>query len=272
MKLLNWNVNNSGEDRIRQQMKVIDGNDADIVTLTEVNCIHLEFWQRQLRQNGYKTVIPQESDDTERGTLIASRLEVARLPRLFRHPLPQCSVSAKVKINRRLVEIHCVYARADGGTKKPISQRVKKDILKSVACGVRRRSHPQIIAGDFNSPQKEIDGQIITYAQTFSEKQGWHVKGGKNADFWQSKHEAELAIFNPREDMVDAYRNCSKPGCIDHSWTKRDSQKSLRLDHIIASRSIMPTHVRYTVDSKQLPNESIPSDHAPMVAEWQQSQ
>lgn len=259
MKLLNWNVNNSAEDRIRRQMKVIDDNDADIVTLTEVNCMHLEFWQRQLCKSGYETVMPKKFEGTKRCALIASRLKVERLPRLFRHPLPQCSVSAKVKINRRLVEIHCVYARADGS--QPISQKFKKDILKSVACGVRRRSCSQIIAGDFNSPQKEIDGQIITNAQTFRKKRGWNVKRGKNAAFWQCKHKAELAIFNPRKDMVDAYRNCPKPGRIDHSW------KSLRLDHIIASRAIMPTHVCYTVDSKQLPNE-FPSDHAPMIAEW----
>ena len=153
-----------------------------------------------------------------------------------------------------------MYARADAGW--PIPQKFKKDILKSVACGVKRRPRPQIIAGDFNSPQREIDGRTITNAQSFSKKRGcWYVKGGKNADFWQSKHEAELAIFRPREDMVDAYRNCPKPGRIDRSW------KSLRLDHIIASRPIMPTHVRYTVDSEKLPKE-FPSDHAPMIAEW----
>ena len=208
MKLLNWNVNNSAEARIRRQMKVIDREDADIITLTEVNCRYLEFWQRQLGKSGYKTVIPRKPDDTERGTLIASRLDVTPLPALFQHPLPQCSVSATLQINRHARRYpQAVYAHADGN-KKPISQRFKKDILKSVASGVKRRSRPQIIAGDFNSPQKEIDGQIITNAQYFREKRGcWDVKGGKNADFWQSKHEAELSIFNPREDMV-ALRIC----------------------------------------------------------------
>ena len=60
MKLLNWNVNNSGENRIHRQMRVIDSNDADIITLTEVNCRHLEFWQRQLGEDGYETVMPEE--------------------------------------------------------------------------------------------------------------------------------------------------------------------------------------------------------------------
>ena len=261
MKLLNWNVKNSAEALIRRQMKVIDREDADIITLTEVNCRYIEFWQQQFCINGYETMTPQHFEGAEqRCALISSRLDVAPLPTLFQHPLPQCSVSAAVKINGHLVEIHSVYARADASW--PIKQKFKKDILKAVALGVKSRSRPQIIAGDFNSPKKEIDGQIITNAQSFREKRGcWDVKGGKNADFWQSKHEAELSIFNPRKDMVDAYRNCRKRGRIARSW------RNLRLDHIIASRSIMPISVRYTVDSRSLP-EKFPSDHAPMIAEW----
>jgi exonuclease III len=203
-RLLNWNVRNSAPTLIERQVAYLQGIDADTLILTEVNCNHLAAWSNRLLAAGYESVVPVEFEETARGVLLASRVGIEPLPTLFKHPLCQCSLSAIIQIGSKPVELHGVYARADGGW--PIEKRYKKDIHRAVAKGIGDRIGPQIVAGDFNAPRKEVDGKLVTWAQQLSKKPGvgWYVVGGPNAKFWQQKHLAELAIFQPRHDMGGA--------------------------------------------------------------------
>jgi exonuclease III len=260
-RLLNWNVRNSAPTLIERQLTYLQSVNAETLVLTEVNCNHLAVWSNRLSAAGYKSVLPAEFEETARGVLLASRADIEPLPTLFKHPLCQCSLSAIIQIGSKSVELHGIYARADAGW--PIKKRYKKDIHRAVANGIGARIGPQIVAGDFNAPRKEIDGKLVTWAQQLSKKPGvgWYVVGGLNAKFWRQKHEAELAIFQPRHDMVDAFRACHQFGELETSW------QHLRLDHIVVSKDVVPDRVQYLIDSNKPPPD-FPSDHAPMLAVW----
>jgi exonuclease III len=136
-RLLNWNVRNSAPTLIERQVAYLQGIDADTLILTEVNCNHLAAWSNRLLAAGYESVVPVEFEETARGVLLASRVGIEPLPTLFKHPLCQCSLSAIIQIGSKPVELHGVYARADGGW--PIKKRYKKDIHRAVAKGIGDR-------------------------------------------------------------------------------------------------------------------------------------
>jgi endonuclease/exonuclease/phosphatase (EEP) superfamily protein YafD len=255
MILINWNVNNSAPQKIAQQIDWLMGKRPDLLALTEVNCRHLAHWNTILREHGFWISAPGEATETLKGALIASRFPGRALPDLFEHPMPQCSVSAAVQTPVGELELHAVYARADGGY--PWEKRFKGPILRAVADGIAIRRGPQIVAGDFNSPQAELRSRIVTFAERKNAKGAWQLPArAAHMEKILFKHEAELAIRQPRPDMVDAFKERPEKGSPATSW------KHFRLDHIILSQDILPTSVCYHPVRREL------SDHAAMIADW----
>ena len=255
MKLINWNVNNSGPKKIELQTDWLTDEGGDVIALTEVNCRHLGHGNDVLERHGFWTSVPSEVTETGRGALVASRLPGKPLSDLFAHPMPQCSVSAAISAPIGSFELHAVYARADSGYSWDKS--FKGPILRAVADGVAVRQGPQIIAGDFNSPQAELPDRAVTFSEYKDSKGEWRLpERAKDMDKVIFKHEAELAIRQPRADMVDAFLERREEGSPAISW------KNSRLDHIILSRKILPNAVRYQPVTREL------SDHAAMIAVW----
>ena len=255
MKLINWNVNNSAAGRIERQTEWLLGEDPDVLVLTEVNCRHLPNWALVLGDAGYWSSMPGEVTETGKGALIAARLPGRAIGPLFRHAMPQCSVSAEIKGPLGDFEAHGVYARADSG--QAWETKYKTAILRAVARGVADRAGPQLIAGDFNSPQAELPGRVVTFAERKNATGEWGLPTrSKYIRLITRKHKAELAIRQPRDDMVDAFVERAADDSPRASW------RHYRLDHIILSRELLPTSVRYRPVARSL------SDHAAMIAVW----
>lgn len=259
--MLNWNTTNAGADSILIMFEYIDQVAADVIGLSEVNYGQIGVWRKQFEKRGYQLVAHQSPIGTL-GSAIASKLPVTPFDDLFAHKAnPQVTVSANVSMLGQEVGIHAVYAPPDANKIKGITT-VKPSILQAVADAVEVMSGPQIITGDFNTPQYERpDGTWGTWAENFSiARNEWYViEGEKHRDYWREKHKAELAISKPRADMRCAFRNSKREGSPETSW--HGQKNKFRLDHIICSEDIMPSSVWYDEFYGK-------SNHRPMLAEW----
>jgi exonuclease III len=130
---------------------------------------------------------------------------------------------------------------------------------------VKGSSHPCILTGDFNSPNREeADGTVIPWR---------YGEDGPVADAWV---DAELKVLRGLEDqgMVDVFRHLHGYGDLEtldvsHA-TETENPASVplqdvngkRFDHMIASEELNPAECRYVQAGFAC------SDHAPLVAEF----
>lgn len=129
---------------------------------------------------------------------------------------------------------------------------------------VKGSEMPCILAGDFNSPNRELsDGTIIPWR---------YEEGGEIAERWV---EAEMNILRGLEDegMVDVFREQHGYGELDILDVSLATQteeplavspaevQGKRFDHMIASSELNPQACWYEYEGFSC------SDHAPLIAE-----
>jgi endonuclease/exonuclease/phosphatase family metal-dependent hydrolase len=274
-RLLWWNVNAPGADRMRRQLAAVRhdlGSLPDVLAFGEVLSSSLEVLREELED--YSVIAPAvELAAAKRRCVVAVRGVAEALPvsRRFtipeRHHVepargfrvwPRSIVSVGAELGGQPVEI--VAAHIPNGSS---NGWVKIDHLWALRYGVEESELPQIVCCDLNTPQAERDGEIITFGQ---EPDG-SLPSVEKTDPpytperpWQSGlwDEGERAVLEglPRElDMADAFRelNATEPG---YTWGPR-GEADRRLDHVFVSRQL---GLRSCVHVERWRNEGL-SDH-----------
>lgn len=263
MKLINWNIRNAGIKQIGNNIDWLLKQDADIWVLSEVNYRHAELWDERLEPHGFR-YISAPMVGPYRGAAIVTRLPFKPLPNLFHHGLGDfLTVSAQIKFHHgqhhdQWCDVHAVYCPPDAS--KETKAWRKQHIIASLIEGLEGRSEHQILAGDFNTPQAEQpNGEWVSFAEVYSKTRGaWYLPDYQvDIGLKRHKYEMEKQLRTPRHDMQCAFQQKRRLGSPSVSW------RHYRLDHIIASQSVMPDEVWYT---SFLPQGA---DHRPMFAQWQ---
>jgi endonuclease/exonuclease/phosphatase family metal-dependent hydrolase len=187
MRILSWNVQESGGRRVTAQLEVLLEREADLLALQAVSPGGYQAWCGGLLQAGYSLVssidlvyvayppppypkgIAQRQIKRGGFHLTAARRPIAALPGLrFDDPaerrlaFPEKFVAAEVALSEGVIEVH--NAGAPPGSSRRI---LKPQALSAVARRLEVRPElPQILCGDFNMPQPEQEGEP---ARTFAE-------------------------------------------------------------------------------------------------------
>jgi exonuclease III len=132
-------------------------------------------------------------------------------------------------------------------------------VFRQLAC---KATTPRILCGDFNSPMVETQsGELITFSQTRRANGSYAVVRG-----WERMDAAERALLEGLRpfDLHDAYRMLHGYQVDDSSWYAKNKGREFgfRLDHILASSSLIPVSVQYLHALRQ---NSL-SDHAAVEA------
>jgi endonuclease/exonuclease/phosphatase family metal-dependent hydrolase len=259
MRIVTWNVQESGPRRVRAQLAVLLERQADLLALQAVSMDGYEAWHAGLEQEGYSVVdaaelarIPYPPPPYPRGIeqrqikrggfhLTAARYPIVALPGLqFDDPderrlaFPEKFVAAEVDLSGRVIEVH--NAGAPPGSSRRI---LKPQALAAVVRRLEVRAQvPQILCGDFNTPQPEQEGEPVrTFAEFYPDLEA----------MWDA---AERGILeHPR--LRDAYKQVHKPGDPwPYSYRVQNSKdpKQRRYDHIYVSDHFEVHTCRYLID------------------------
>lgn len=176
---------------------------------------------------------------------------------------PRSIASARAAIADKEVDIHAVHI-PNGSS----NQWIKIDHLWALRYGLAACDRSQIVAGDFNTPQAECDGKIVTFGQrkdgsfaseTYA-KPPYTVERPWDSRLWDKGERAVLEGL-PRElDMPDAFRELH-PGAQGFTWGPRGREPDRRLDHVFVSKDLGLQSCEHLVRWR----EHALSDHCPIL-------
>jgi exonuclease III len=233
----------------------------DIACLQEITPTTVRAWREALAACGLTHLettlddwIPGEPPPHGRrlGVLIASRRPL-RAVSVAHPPWPERLLSVRVDGSVPF-ELHNLHS--------PISQkpdRVKLRTHRALhAALAQRRELPQLIAGDLNTPRRELPG-----GETWSFARD--ARGRLRVDRGETWEQAELALLRGLSDhgIRDLYRELHGYERQDLSWVYPRRRTGYRLDHLIGSQTFTPLTCEYLHAAR----EAGLSDHAPLVAE-----
>lgn len=272
VRVLSWNV--AGRTRqVAAQLDAVLGRAPDVIALQEISTQTYKPWCAELLGAGYSLVstidlvglpyppppypkrIKQRQITRKNFNLTAARHPIALLPGLrFDDPeqqrlaFPEKFVAAEIYLDGGLAEVHNAHA-PPGSTRHVLKPQAFAAIARRVDISPLR---PQILCGDFNTPQPEAEGEPVkTWGELYPDV----------AEFWDA---AERGILeHPR--LRDAYKQVHKPGTpwpVSHR-ENRSRIKQRRYDHIYVND-------RFTVRACRYLSEWLDtglSDHAAVEAD-----
>lgn len=116
---------------------------------------------------------------------------------------------------------------------------------------------PQVLCGDFNTPQAERDGEIITFGQSRNGELR-RTPPTPAASTAERPWEPELWDQGERAVLEGLPRDCGMPdsfrayaGTLNEvTWVPRNlpEERGRRLDHVFASALLEPTYVKHHHD------------------------
>ena len=289
-RVLSWNVQGAVPpqghiERIQNQIAYLEdyGGLPDILLLNEVTTNQRERWRDLLAEIaaelGDSTIPPHQDYSHVNGNLTAihetspvSNLE--RIPASIRYGpwegadlkdwdtnVPEKILNTKVSLGDTTLELWNVRA-VPGSMHGEEKIKILENAYNRIAKG---SSMPCILAGDFNTPDRELaDGTVIPWR---------YEDEGEIAERWV---EAEMNLLRGLEDkgMVDVFRAQHGYGdlnILDVSHATQTEEpvavspaevQGKRFDHIIASTELNPQECWYDQEGFSC------SDHAPLVAEF----
>lgn len=246
MKLLLWNVAGRVK-RLHDQASAVAEVAADLLALTEITVGTVPKWTTLLRDQGFAAVVtgfdlapaPELLRGPRRyGQLLASRLPLGALPPDPRMTWPERLLSGAADHPQGTVVIHVAQV-PPGVSNGWIKIEVFEGILDRIC---QPSPYPQILCGDFNSPQAELhDGTIVTFGQKPDGRLG---RRGQRWDAGERNVIAGTAIHG----LIDAFREVHGYGRQEFSWYVRRAgcdTRGRRFDHVLASHELRPTSARY---------------------------
>lgn len=275
LRLMSWNV--AGRvGRWRERIDAIRGLAPDILALQEVTARTLPMYTTDLPALGLDHIVDSRSlSETPRALtgprkyceLLASRWPLEPLAAAeFDIPWPERVLSAVVHTPGGDVEVHIAHLPTGVG-----HGWTKIETFDGIFLRLARDSDkPRILCGDFNSPQAEIDGEMITWGQDVG-ADGHPTQPAGNGcwDTGERSVVEGLATY----DLADAFRHLH-PRKEEYSWVWRGRGRGgapktvrRRFDHMFASESLGATSCRYVHSVR----EGRLSDHSAIVADFSPS-
>ena len=251
--------------RQAEQAGWVASREWDLVCLQEILPTTLGAWRRALRDQGMRDVrssldewIPGEPppDGRRLGVLTAARAPLEVIASAY-PPWPERLLTTRVRCERPF-ELHNLHS--------PISQkpdRVKLRTHRAIHAHLARgHALPQLLAGDLNTPRRELpDGEIWSFART--------ARGSLRADRGETWERDELAPIRGLEEhgFRDLFRDLHGFDRDAISFAAGRSGKGWRLDHILGSRQFRAVACEYD----EGPRLAGLSDHSPVWAELELS-
>ena len=168
MILFTWNLQ-SRTNTIKQQLNAISKYKADVLAFQEVTKGSIEKITIYLKEMGYENILDSFSLSNEKedlkdkrkyGQIIASKYKlVKRDPKEFKVPWKERILSADILTDKGKIEIHNAHI-PPGSSNGWIKIQMLEGIYKHLAIKTNKL---RILCGDFNSPQSEKNGGIITW-------------------------------------------------------------------------------------------------------------
>lgn len=252
-----WNLQGPSAERMRRQLELIRRELdplPDVFAFAEVLASSAGALREELPDY---TVIAPDGDlpPKKRRSALAIRGEAEALPTAERfqvperHHIPEARgfriwprsiVSAQTELTGQPVEVHAVHI-PNGSS----NGWVKIDHLWALRYGLEESALPQIVGADLNTPQAELDDEIITFGQerdgSFSDRLRTDPPYTPERP-WSSRpwDEGERAVLQglPGElDMANAFRELhpDEPG---FTWGPGAGLPDRRLDHVFVSREL----------------------------------
>ena len=264
MRIATWNVN-SLKARLEKVSWWLERARPDVLLLQETKLADKDAPVATFRDAGYE--LAHHGEGRWNGVAIASRVglsdvvsnfgEPLRPPLTFElhddEPLAEARMIAASCGGIRVVSIYAPNGRVVGSQ----FYEAKLDWYDRLAQWLKTSARPEdslVIGGDFNVAPADADVWDARRAHG-----GTHVSPRERQAF------ADLC----RWGLVDAYRlQHAEPGRFTW-WDYRagDFHKNfgMRIDHLIATRSVAQRVVWAEIDREARKGKPIPSDHAPLV-------
>jgi len=239
ISLLSWNV--AGRVAVfPDQAAAVARRDPDVVCLQEVRASTAPRWRKALDALGLPHAIDSREVASGRRlfNLTASRWELHELAPIGA-PQPERVLSALIDSPAGPLELHNAHVppadRPTAGITKIETCEALLATLERPSLGGRHR----VLCGDLNTPRYESeDGTVV---ETFAvEHPGVEAR-------WD-RAERGLLLGLADSDLTDCFRLLHGYDRRDVSWvfnTRRRRKHAHRLDHVLASRSLRPTHCDY---------------------------
>ena len=253
MKIATWNVN-SIRVRLPQVLEWLKQESPDVLCLQETKITDEEFPAASFREAGYCAVYAGQKTYNGVATLSRAAPEkiVASLPGVdgAQKRLLAASIG-----DVRLVNVYIPNGEEVGSEKYSYKLSWLEALEKFLTAELR--SHPRLaILGDYNIAPEERDVH--------------------DPRLWAGRvlfSDPERAAFQRLIDrgLVDVFRRFEQPEKSFSWWDYRMNafrrNLGLRIDHILASPALASVCRRCRIDSEPRKHER-PSDHAPVVAEF----
>ena len=195
------------------------------------------------------------------GQLIASRFPLCSIdPKNFDIPWTERVLSVTASIGDLKVDLHTTHIPPGSS-----NGWLKVEMIDGIVQYFKgHQKNPQILCGDFNTPQKETksDG-IITFSQRIKSDGEVALKkrfrGGLGAD-WDTSERSLFTQLNSY-GLRDAYREQNPDDLDAFSWSFRRNDKEFktRFDHMFVDQRLRLSDCEFMNDQGSL------SDHSPLL-------
>jgi exonuclease III len=250
MRVVSWNVNRRVGQGFDRQVEALSGCAPDLAALQELTTTTSAAWCEALTRLGlpHHTVGFEQATealaDRRRGrstVLLASRWPLQTTSGIAA-PWRERTASAVVEAPFGPVEVHTVYVPTVSTGPEIGRPLLKVETFEAIYQRMAQPSAmPRLLCGDFNAPYAELeDGTVVPFGRR-----------GRAAT-------AELSVMQQlvQVGLVDVFRVLHGYGVSAFSW--RGRRNDYRIDHVFASRSLVPARCAYRYDVL----EARLSDHA----------
>lgn len=272
LRLISWNVCQGGGERITRQVDYLAAQNPDVIALQEVFANTDTEYRVRLNRFGYHfpissfDIMPDyHAQDQKRryGELVLSRWPLTPITAAFDIPWQERVLSVTVNSPRVAFDLHVLYV--PNGSNHGIK---KIETFEGLYEGLRTHTdHPQVLCGDFCTPQLErSDGTIETWAVERRKDGSFGPRKERDARWDQAERNILLGLAE--FDLPDVFRLLKGYGMQGYSMIQKhgDRVSYRRYDHIFASRKLHPRACEYL--HEVLETQSRLSDHAPIQADF----
>lgn len=256
MLVATWNINGI-RARSQRLAEWLTERSPDIVCLQELKIVETDFPHLELLSSGYHAVVAGQPSWNGVAVIAKER------PELITRELPGAETAGARFVAAKVcgMEIASVYI-PNGKTLAHDDYKLKLSWLECLARYVEQRTSrevPLIIGGDFNVCPTDLD----SYG-------GARFKG----HIFHTEEERALVARLESAGLVDLFRH-KHSDAVSYSWWDYRAgsfhkNAGMRLDMLFASPSVAARVKEVYVDRdfrKKGKSGSIPSDHAPVIAD-----